>query len=66
MYLSCTTNRPVLESTQLPTQMVQGTVHPWVKQLGSESDLSPPPSVEVKIGGALPVLSHISSCILLN
>jgi hypothetical protein len=39
---------------------------PEVKQQGSEADHSPPSSAAVKNDGAIPPLSHTSSCVLLN
>jgi hypothetical protein len=36
-------------------------VSPWVQQLGREAVHSPPSTPEVKNGGAVPPLSHMSS-----
>jgi hypothetical protein len=42
-------------------QYIPGAIYPRVKWLGLESDHSPPSSGEVKNGGAIPPLSHMSS-----
>jgi hypothetical protein len=59
--LSSITSRPVLGPTQPPIQWVLGTLSPGVKWPGREADHSPPSSVEVKSGGAMPPLPHTSS-----
>jgi hypothetical protein len=41
-------SRPVLGSTHLPIQWVQGALSPGVKRQGREADNSPPRSAEVK------------------
>jgi hypothetical protein len=46
----------VLGPNHPPIQWVLGTISPGVKLLGNEADHSPPPSVEVKIGGVIPPL----------
>jgi hypothetical protein len=38
----------------------QSSLFPWVKLQGRESDYSPRSSAEIKKGGAIPPLSHIS------
>jgi hypothetical protein len=60
-FLYFTASRPALGFTQPPIQWVLGTVSPGVKQPGCETDNSPPSSVEVKNGGAIPALPHTSS-----
>jgi hypothetical protein len=45
----------------LLSQWVPGAISPWVKLLGHEADHSPPSSAEVKNGGAVPQLPHMSS-----
>jgi hypothetical protein len=52
---------PALGSIQPPIQWVPGPLSPAVKRPGREADHSPPSSVEVKNGGAMPPLSHTSS-----
>jgi hypothetical protein len=42
-------------------QWVPAAVSPGVKWLRLEADHSPPSSAEVKSGGAIPSLSHMSS-----
>jgi hypothetical protein len=50
-------SRPVLEPTHPPIQWVPGgTPSPGLKRPRSEADRSPPSSVEVKNGGAIPLL----------
>jgi hypothetical protein len=43
------------------TQWVSGALSPGVKQPGLEADHSPLLSAEVKNGGTIPVLAHMSS-----
>jgi hypothetical protein len=43
------------------TQQVPGALSPGVKRPGREADYSPPSSAEVKNGGAVPPLLHMSS-----
>jgi hypothetical protein len=50
-----------LGPTQRPTQWVPGVLSRGVKRRGREADCSPPSSAEVKNGGAIPPLPHISS-----
>jgi hypothetical protein len=51
-----TATRLVLRPTQLPIQRVPG-----VKRPVCEADDSPPSSAEVKNGGAMPPVPHMSS-----
>jgi hypothetical protein len=46
---------------QSAIQWAPGAVSPEVKRQGREAEHSPPSSVEVKNGGAIPRLPHISS-----
>jgi hypothetical protein len=55
-FLSCTSSRLALRPTQSPIHSVN-----CVKRLGRDADHSPPSSVEVKNGGAIPPLPDISS-----
>jgi hypothetical protein len=50
-----------LKPTQSPIQWVSGALSPEVKRPGSKSDHSPPSSAEVKNGGAILRLPHMSS-----
>jgi hypothetical protein len=52
---------PTLGPTQSPVQWVLGALSLGVKRLGHEGDHSPPSSVEINRGGALPPLPHIFS-----
>jgi hypothetical protein len=54
-------SRPALESTQPPIQWVPGAIPTELKRLGLEADHSPPSSAEVKNGGSIPPLHHITS-----
>jgi hypothetical protein len=54
-------SRPALGLTQLPIQGVREPLFVWVKWPGHEADFSPTSSVEVKNGGAIPPLLHMSS-----
>jgi hypothetical protein len=56
IFLFSTTSRPALGPTQPPIQWVPG-----VKLQGREADHSPPSSAEVKNGGAIPSLPHMSA-----
>jgi hypothetical protein len=47
-FLFSTSSRPVLQPTQPPIQCVPWALSPEVKQLGRETDQSPPNSAEVK------------------
>jgi hypothetical protein len=59
--LFCTPSRPILGPTQPPNQWVSGALSAWVKRKWREANHSPPSSTEVKNGGAIPPLPHISS-----
>jgi hypothetical protein len=59
--LFSTASRPILGLTQLPIEWLPGALSLWVKRQGRESDHSPPSSAEVKKGGAIPPLPHMSS-----
>jgi hypothetical protein len=61
IFLFSTASRLALGPTQPPIQWVPGTLSTGVKQLGHEADHSPPFSFEVKNGGAIPPLLHVSS-----
>jgi hypothetical protein len=50
------TLRPALQ----PIQWVLRVISPMEKRPGREADQSPPSSVEVKNGGAIPPLPHMS------
>jgi hypothetical protein len=56
-----TASRPALGPTQLPTPWVLGALSPGVKRQDREVDHSPLSNTEVKNGGAIPPLSHMSS-----
>jgi hypothetical protein len=47
--------------TQPPIQRVPGALSPGVKRQGREADRSPTTNAEVKNGGVIPPLPHISS-----
>jgi hypothetical protein len=61
IFLIITTSRPALGPTQLPTQWMPGTLSLGVKRQGCEPDHPPPPSADVKNGGAIPPLPHVCS-----
>jgi hypothetical protein len=54
-------SRPALGPNLPLVQWVLGAFSLWVKRPGSEADHSPPSSAEVKNGGVIPPLPHISS-----
>jgi hypothetical protein len=54
-------SRPTLGPAQPPIQWVLGALSPGLKRLGHEAEHSPPSSVMIKKGGAMPPLSHMSS-----
>jgi hypothetical protein len=54
-------SRPTLGPTHLPIQSVLEAISPGLKRLGREADNSPPSSAEVKNGGIIPPLPHVSS-----
>jgi hypothetical protein len=61
IFLFSTTSTLALGSTQAPIHWVAGAHSPGVKRQVRETDHSPPPSTEVKNGGARPSLPHTSS-----
>jgi hypothetical protein len=60
-FLLSIASRPVLGPTQTTIHWVLGAIYPGIKWPGPEADHSPPSSVEVKNGGAIPPLPHMSS-----
>jgi hypothetical protein len=60
-FLFSTASKPVLGPTQCPIEWVPGPLSPGLKRQGREADHSPPSSDEVKNGGAIPPLPHMSS-----
>jgi hypothetical protein len=61
IFLSSTTSRQTLGSTELPMKLVPWALSPGEKRQGREVDLSPPSNAEVKNGGAIPPLPYKSS-----
>jgi hypothetical protein len=59
--LSSTSSRPTLQHPQPPSQWVPGTFSSGLKRQGRQTDPLPPCSSEVKNGGAIPPLLHMSS-----
>jgi hypothetical protein len=55
-----TAPKPALRLTHPPLQWVREVNFSGVKQQGREADHSPPSSTEVKNGGGIPPLPHIS------
>jgi hypothetical protein len=55
------TSRLALGPTQPSTQWVPGSVSLGLKRQRREADRSPPSSAEVKNGGAISLLAHMSS-----
>jgi hypothetical protein len=60
IFLFFTASRPKVGPTQPPIQWVSRALSPRLKRTGSEADHSPPSSTEVKNGGAIPPLPHMS------
>jgi hypothetical protein len=60
-FLYPTALRPALGSTQRPNQWVPGVLSPVLKRPERKADRSPPSSADVKNGGAIPPLFHVSS-----
>jgi hypothetical protein len=67
-FLFSTPSRPALGPTQPPIQLIpsEGVLSAKVKRPGRETHRPRPPNAEVKNGGAVPPLTHRSSCIVLN
>jgi hypothetical protein len=61
IFLSSTVSRLTLGPTQPPIQWLPGALSPWIKWQGRDANLSPPSSADVKKGGAIPPLPHMSS-----
>jgi hypothetical protein len=56
-----TMSRPTMGSTQPPIQYVPGAISLEVKREIREANRSPPPSAEIKKGGATPPLQNMPS-----
>jgi hypothetical protein len=54
-------SRPAVGPTQSIIQKVPGALSPGLKRAGRETEHSPLSSVEIKKGGAMPPLPHMSS-----
>jgi hypothetical protein len=61
IFLFSTASKRALRPTHAPIQWAQGNLSPEVKRAGREAGHSPPTSAEVKNGGAIPPLPHMSS-----
>jgi hypothetical protein len=61
IFLFLTASRPAPGPTQAPIQWVSGAQYLGVKRLGREADDSSPSGAEIKNGGAIPPLRHMSS-----
>jgi hypothetical protein len=61
VFLFSTASRPALGPTRSRIQRIPGTFFPGVKRPGREANHSPPTNTEVKNGGAILPLPHISS-----
>jgi hypothetical protein len=61
IFLLSIATRPALGPSQPSIQLVLGVLSLRVKWQGHEADHSPPSNTEVKNGGAIPPLSHVSS-----
>jgi hypothetical protein len=59
-FLFYAVSRSALGSNQPPTQWVRGAILPGVKRPRREANHSPPSNAEVKNGGAIPPLPHMS------
>jgi hypothetical protein len=60
-FLFSTACRPPRRPRRSPIYWVPGALYPEVKRQGREADHLPPSSAEVKNGGAIPPLLHMSS-----
>jgi hypothetical protein len=60
-FLFSTTSKPALAPIMHPTEWVPGAPSPGGKVARREADHSPQSSAEVKNGGAIPPLPHMSS-----
>jgi hypothetical protein len=58
-FLFSTESRPTLGPTQPPIQWVPETLSRGVRWQGREDDLPSPSNVEVKKGGAVPLLPYV-------
>jgi hypothetical protein len=61
IFLIVTTTRPSLVPTHPSTEWILGTLFPGVKRQGREASYPPPSNAEVKNGGDIPPLPHVSS-----
>jgi hypothetical protein len=61
IFLYSTASRPAVGSTQPPMQWVLESVSPGLRRSGHEADHSPLSVAEIKNGGAIPPLLHMSS-----
>jgi len=62
IFLFDTLPRPAQGPTEPPIERVSGALPMGMKRPGREADHSPPSSAKSRIRGALPALSHTSSC----
>jgi hypothetical protein len=61
IFIYSTGSRPALGPTHPPIQWVPRVLSSGIKLPGRETDHSPPSSADVKNGGAIPPLPHMSS-----
>jgi hypothetical protein len=61
IFLFSTVSRLVLGPTQSPINLIPGALSPGIKRPWREDNHSPQYSAEVRNGGAIPQLSHMSS-----
>jgi hypothetical protein len=61
LFIYSTASNLAFGPAKLPIQWAPGAVSPEVMRLDREADYSPPSSVEVKNGEAIPLLPHTSS-----
>jgi hypothetical protein len=64
IFLFPTISRPAVRPTQPPIHMGTADDFPGEKQSGREADHSPPSSAEVKNGGAIPPVPHMTECLI--